>query len=318
MASPRVAIFAPDPLLSVTIEARGEADELHVHPAGQGAWVARMAAELGVVPVLCSLIGGETGKLVEPLLEALPAELRLTATAGPTGSYVIDRRTGERLVVAKALRPAPQRHEIDNLVSSTVTAALGSDLLVVCNPFPADGMPDEVYDGLVGNVVAAGIPVLVDLSTPRLDHALVHRPDLVKLNDWELAAFVAGPVDGPRLLAAARRLLDAGARAVMVTRADAPILVLPAEGKPFELVPPAFPVGYREGCGDTMMGAIAAGWARGLSFRDVLALGAAAGSVNFLRRGLGTGGRAAVEELAQRVVARPLTAAAPVPSGNAE
>ncbi len=318
MASPRVAIFAPDPLLSVTIEARGEADELHVHPAGQGVWVARMAAELGVVPVLCSFIGGETGTLVEPLLKALPAELRITATAGPSGSYVVDRRGGERLVVAKALRPAPQRHEIDALVSSAVTAALGSDLFVVCNPYPADGLPDEVYDTLVGNVRAARIPVLVDISSPRLDHALAHRPDLVKLNDWELAEFVEGPVDGPRLLGAARRLLDAGAQAAVITRAEASILVVRSDDQPFQLVPPAFPVGYREGCGDTMMGAIAAGWARGLAFPDVLALGVAAGSVNFLRRGLGTGGRAAVEELAQRIVVRPLTGAAPVASGNSD
>jgi len=41
---PTVAIFGPDPLLSVTIEARGQRDEVHVHAAGQGVWVARMAS----------------------------------------------------------------------------------------------------------------------------------------------------------------------------------------------------------------------------------------------------------------------------------
>jgi len=318
VAVPRVAIFAPDALLSVTIEARGDVDELHVHAAGQGVWVARMAAELGVVPVLCSFVGGETGRLVEPLLAAVPAELRLTYTAGPTGSYVVDRRSGERRMIAKALRPAPQRHEIDDLVSSAVSAALGSDLLVVCNPYPADGLPAELYDTLVGNVRAAQIPVLVDLSSPRLEHALAHRPDLVKLNDWELAEFVSGPVDGPRLLGAARRLLDAGARAAVVTRAADPTLVVALEAEPFELIAPAFPVGHREGCGDTMMGAIAAAWARGLPFPDALALGAAAGSVNFLRRGLGTGRRAAVQELAQRIEMRPLIGVAPAGVGRSE
>ncbi len=179
-------------------------------------------------------------------------------------------------------------------------------MLVVCNPYPADGFPDEVYDTVLANVRAAGIPVIADLSTPRLDHVLAYEPDLVKLNDWELAEYVRGPVDGELGMLAARRLRDAGARTVVVTRGERPALVLPADGDPFELVPPAFPNGFREGCGDAMTGAIAAAWARGMELRDALALGAAAGAGNFLRHGLGTGKRAAIEELVPRVVLRAL------------
>lgn len=301
-----MTVFGPDPMLSITIESRGECDDVHVHAAGQGVWVARMAAELGAEPVLCSLVGGETGAVLSPLLEAVPGELRIARAAGSSGSYVVDRRGGERKLLASGLRPTPQRHEIDDLVSATCAAALGSAALVLCNPFPVDGLPDEVYATLAGAVRASGIPVLVDLSSPRLDRTLPFGPDLVKLNDWELAEFVRGPVDGPRALEAARRLQRAGAASVVVTRAGAPILVVPAEGDPYDLVPPSFPEGYREGCGDTMMGAIAAAWARGLPLRDSLVLGAAAGSANFLRHGLGTGKRAVVEELARRVAVRPL------------
>lgn len=306
VARPRITIFGPDSLLSVTVEARGRADELHVHAAGQGVWVARMAAELGAAPVLCSFLGGETGRTLLPLLQGLPGELRITPTAGSSGSYVVDSRAGERSVVATALRPAPQRHEIDDLVSATVAAALGSALLVLCNPYPAEGLPDELYETIATDVKAAGIPVLVDLSSPRVDRALPARPDLVKLNDWELAGYVRGPVDGPRMVEAARALRDAGAEAVVVTRAGDPILVLPGSGEPFEIVPPKLPHGFREGCGDTMMGAIAAAWAQGQPLRDALVLGAAAGSANFLRHGLGTGKRATVQELAGRIAVRPL------------
>jgi 1-phosphofructokinase len=308
---PRVTVFGPDPLLSVTIEARGSEDELHLHAAGQGVWVARMAAELGATPVLCSFIGGETGRILLPLLERIPGEVRITSTAGTSGSYVTDRRGGERTVLATALRPAPQRHEIDDLVSATVAAALASSLLVVCNPYPPDGLPGDVYESIAADVKSAGVPVLVDLSSPRLELTLPSGPDLVKLNDWELACYVSGPVEGPQMLEAARALRDAGAAAVAVTRADAPILVVSADDKPYEIVPPPLPSGFREGCGDTMMGAIAAAWARGLPLREALVLGAAAGSVNFLRRGLGTGRRATVEELATRIDVRSLIGAAP-------
>jgi 1-phosphofructokinase len=301
-----IAVFGPDPLLSVTIERRGSGDDLHVHPAGQGVWVTRMAGELGAHPILCGFIGGETGAALRPLLGALPGELRLIDTAAASGAYVVDRRGEERRIVSSALRVPPARHEIDDLVAATCAAALGSALLVVCNPYPAEGLPDEVYDTVLANVRGAGIPVIVDLSTPRLDRTLQYGPELVKLNDWELAEFVRGPVDGERALDAARRLRDLGAKAVAVTRAEQPVLVLAPNGEPFEVVPPAFARGFREGCGDAMTGAIAAAFARGVPLRDALVLGAAAGAGNFLRHGLGTGRRAAIEELAAQVRVRPL------------
>jgi 1-phosphofructokinase len=306
--NPRVTVFGPDPLLSVAIEARGGDDDHHVHAAGQGVWVARMAAELGAWPVLCCLLGGETGNALRPLLEQMPGERRIVNVCWSNGSYIVDRRGGERRLLSAAMRPPPQRHEVDDLVATTCVAALGSKVLAVCNPHPPNGFPEDVYETVVGNVRAAGVPVIVDLSTPRLDRTLAYGPDLVKLNDWELAEYVRGPVDGTKALAAARVLREAGARAVAVTRAQQPILVLPEDGEPFEIVPPRFPEGFREGCGDTMTGAIAATLARGGSLREALVLGAAAGSANFLRHGLGTGRRAVVEELAERVAVRELSA----------
>jgi 1-phosphofructokinase len=304
---PDVAVLGPDPLLSITIEVRGHTDDVHVHPAGQGVWVTRMAAELGAWPILCCMSGGETGAVLESLLDRLPGELRVSHTAGSSGSYVVDRRGGERTLVASSLRPVPQRHEVDDLVAATCATALRSAVLVMCNPYPAEGFALEAYKEIAANVRAAGIPIIVDLSSPRLERTLPCGPALVKLNDWELAEYVRGPVDGSRALDAARSLLAAGAQSVAVTRAGGPILALVGDEEPFEIVPPAFPQGYREGCGDAMTGAIAAAWARGRSPREALVLGAAAGSGNFLRHGLGTGRRTTIEELVPRIVVRPLT-----------
>ena len=75
----------------------------------------------------------------------------------------------------------------------------------------------------------------------------------------------------------------------------------------WELVPPRFERGSREGCGDSMMGALAACLgAPALDWEETLRIGAAAGAANFLRHGLGSGARAVVEELAPRVELRPL------------
>jgi len=306
-ANQRVAVFAPNPVLGVTIEARGSSgDDIHVHPGGQGVWLTRMASELGAGPVLCGLCGGETGAVLRPLLEALPGERRLVETAGASGCYVVDRREGERRLVSSSFSPPPSRHELDDLFAVTCTAALDARVLAVCNPYPGDVLPLEVYGKLVSDVRDNGVPVIVDLSSPRLDSALEGSPDLVKLNDWELAEFVSGPVSEPeQLRAAAERIRARGAGTVLVTRAGDPALVLNDEGA-WELVPPRFERGSREGCGDSMMGGIAAGLAAGLGWQETLVLGAAAGAVNFLRHGLGTGSRETVREIAARVELRPL------------
>lgn len=299
---PRVAVFGPNPLLSVTIEARGGEDDVHVHAGGQGVWLSTMAAELGAEPVLCCLLGGETGAVLAGLLERLPIVLRATRAVGPSGCYVIDRRDGERRLVAQTSAPAPSRHELDDLVAGSVAAALESKVLAICNALPGDLLPDEVYGELAADVRANGCPVIADLSSPRLDAVLPARPDLVKLNDWELAEYVQGPVEPPGLLlAAARRLLDAGARSVLVTRGGEPALWLHGDASPQLVIPPKLDRGMREGCGDTMMGAIAAQLAAGESLQDAIVMGAGAGAANFLHAGLGTGERTTVEELAGHV-----------------
>jgi 1-phosphofructokinase len=304
----KVAVFGPHPMLSITIEALTSegGDEIHLHAAGQGVWVARMAAELGADPTLCGFIGGETGTVLRPLLEQMEVELRLVETGESSGSYLHDRRNGERVPIAQSASLPPSRHEIDELFSSTVATALDSGVLALCGPFPSEALPLEIYGNLVTDVKANGTPVIVDLSPPRLDSALEGGPDLVKINDWELARYIEGPVDSEeRMRAAAQRLLDAGAVTVIITRAEEPAMVL-RNDEAWTLIPPRFERGSREGCGDSMMGGLAACIAAGLEWEETLRIGAAAGAANFLRHGLGSGSRSVIEDLARRIELRRL------------
>lgn len=307
----RIAIFGPHPLLTVSLEREGDdaRERIHFHAGGQGVWVARQAGELGAEPVLCGFVGGEAGALLRPLLENLPGERRLVETTSESGCYVVDRRaTGERDTLAFATSEPPSRHELDALFSLTCAEALACGWLVIANPMPAEALPLSVYGDLVADARANGCRTLVDLSSPRLDSALTGNPDLVKINDWELAAYVSGPVSEPhQLRAAAERLRDAGARSVIVTRGDQPAFVLHEE-RAWLLVPPRFERGWREGCGDAMMGGLAAAWADGASFEEAATAGAAAGAGTFLRQGLGSAARDVVEELRSAVHLQPYKA----------
>ncbi|MGH2978479.1 MAG: 1-phosphofructokinase family hexose kinase [Solirubrobacterales bacterium] len=301
---PEVTVFGPHPLLGVTIERRGESDDVHMHPAGQGVWVARMAGEMGAHPVLCGFIGGETGKVLQPLLDELPGVRRLVSTAAWSGSYVMDRRSGEREPIAFAWSNAPTRHEIDDLFSLTTTSALAAEVLVLCGPVPSESLPVEIYGKLVADARGGDTRTIVDLSPPRLNSALEGEPDIVKLNDWQLAEFVEGPVSSDSdMRKGAEAVLEAGAGAVMVTRGGDPALIATRD-RTWELTPPRFDEGAPEGSGDSMVGAMAAMLAQELSLEDTLRWGAAAGAANFLRHGLGTGSRTVVEDLLPRVELR--------------
>jgi 1-phosphofructokinase len=304
---PKLTVFGPNPILAITIERRGaNDDDIHLHPGGQGVWVTRMAGEMGAFPILCGFVGGETGTLLRALIDGLPGEARLVDTATGSGSYVIDRRSGEREMIANAWSEPATRHEIDDLFSVACAAALDSKVLVVCGPVPSDAVPIDLYGTLVRDVRRHGTAVIVDLSPPRLDSALEGEPDLVKLDEWQLAEFVAGPVSKPaELRSAAEKVLERGARSVVVTQGGEPALVL-RNGRAWELVPPKFERGASEGSGDSMVGAIAAAIAQGLDWSEAIRLGAAAGATNFLRHGLGTGSRRVVEDLLRRVELRPL------------
>src|SRR6185436_9077504 len=170
MTDPRVTVFGPHPILGITIERRGaDEDDIHVLPGGQGVWVARMAGEMGGYAIFCGFGGGETGALLRALLDELPGELRLVETTVASGSWVIDRRSGEREMIAHAWSDPPTRHEVDDLVSVTTASALNSEVLVLCGPVPSDSLPTELYSQLVKDVRTAGTRVVVDLSPPRLD-----------------------------------------------------------------------------------------------------------------------------------------------------
>jgi 1-phosphofructokinase len=303
----KVAVFGPHPLLGITIERLGDgnADDVHLHSAGQGVWVARMAGEMLAHPILCAFHGGESGRLLRPLLDELPGEVRYVDTATANGCYVIDRRSGEREMIAHHWSQPPSRHEMDDLFSVSCAAALEASVLVVCGPVPVDALPLEVFRNLVANAEANGTKAIVDLSPPRLNSALEGGPEVVKLNDWQLAEFLEDEVADPdKLRRGAERVLEAGARSVLVTRGGDPALVLRGDAA-WTLTPPRFEGGAPEGSGDSMVGALSAALARGMEWEEALRLSAAAGAANFLRHGLGSGSRDIVLDLLDRVDLKP-------------
>lgn len=304
----RIAVFAPSPLLTITVELASDRPEVHLHAGGQGFWVARLAATLGADVVLACALGGEPGRVLRGLIETESLTLRAAGVRAPNGVYVHDRRSGSRVEVASVDGRPLDRHGSDELYGIALGAGLDADLTLVTGCQPDDLVQADLYRRLVSDLRANGKTVIADLTGDPLRATLEGGVELLRLSDEELVRErCAAGETLPDLADGARRLHAAGARHVLVSRASKPALLV-GDGEPpaqFELAAPAFEPLDNSGAGDSMFAATGVGLARGMEMLDALRLGMAAGALNATRRGLGTGTRQEIERLATHVTVRP-------------
>ena len=298
----RVVIFAPAPMLTVTVEEhRGEPD-VHLHVGGQGVWQARMLTALGIeVTMVCSFVG-ESGRVAHHLLEREGLAIVALEREGVSPAYIHDRRGGERVAIVEAHGEPLSRHALDGLYTAMLREAADADLVILSGPDDEETLPADVYRRLASDVRALGRPVLIDLAGDRLQASLEGGVDVLKVSHEELEAdgLVDDGEDEQQLVAAARSLADRGISLVAVTRAAAGSIVISDQGQWRVQAPSLEPVDPR-GAGDSFTAGLASVLARGGSHAEAVRTAAAAGAVNATRRGLGTGEAQAIEAIVTRV-----------------
>ncbi len=301
-----VAVFAPSPVLSVTVEHAPGGPEIHLHPAGQGFWVAQMAARLGADVRLCAPLGGETGEVLKSLLAKDGITLLSVEVEGANGAYVHDRRGEGREEIAQTPSPELHRHELDDLYGIALTAGIEAGAALLTGPRNQGVLPPDTYERLSRDLRRNGRFALADLSGEYLDAALRGGVDLIKVSDEELID--AGRLDGPEIsdaVAAARRLHEQGAANVLISRGDREALALLGD-RLLEVSGPSFTPLDPHGAGDSMFAGLGVGLGSGLPVEDALRVGAAAGALNVTRHGLGTGHPREISVLSAQVKVRPL------------
>jgi 1-phosphofructokinase len=299
-------------LLTITLEQAADGgDELHVHPGGQGVWVARMVTTLGGRAILCTPVGGETGSVIPHLLDLEGIGVRGIPTDGANAAWMQDRRSGERQTIWEAQSPTLGRHEVDELYSITLAAAMEAGVCVLTGThLETQVLDDSVYTRLAADLASSDVEVVVDLSSGQLRAVLDAGVHLVKTSDEELAAdgWASGH-DLPQVLDGIQRLLEAGAENVVVSRAEEGS-VAAVGGELIVVRPPELEVADTRGAGDSMTGALALSISRGSGWEEALRLAAAAGATNVTRHGSGSGRPEVVAGLAERTSVERIGAAA--------
>lgn len=302
-----VCVFAPAPLLALTVEYDAEGrEELHLHPGGQGFWIARMINALHGRAVMCAPFGGETGEVLFRLIEREGVECRGVEMNEPNGAFVHDRRSGRADVVATTRVPPLGLHELDELYTVTLSTALDLGVCVLAGTQAQSAVGDDVYRRLTGDLGRMGIFVAADLSGGNLRAALDGGVDLLKVSSEELVrdGFSASE-ERDEIVATIARLQSSGARDVVVSCAGEPAIGS-AGGRLYEVDPLRLEVVESVGSGDSMTAGLALAAARGMEPGEGLRLATAAGCLSVARHEFAAGDAAAISALAGKVEVRPL------------
>jgi 1-phosphofructokinase len=305
-----VVIFAPSPLLTVTIEDVSGGPDLHVHAGGQGVWQSRMLRTLGRSVGICAVLTGEAGGVVRDLLQDEGITVNAVDREGRAPAYVHDQRSGHRDVFVDLPGDPLSRHDLDELYTIMLRESMHAEVVILSGPADEGIVPDDLYRRLAADVMTTGTRVVVDLAGARLDAALHGGVSVVKVSDSELAdagRIVGDSVD--QLVEAGRRLQRDGAQSVIVTRAGKDTLVIDGD-QVFAVRVPIMEEVDPRGAGDSFTAAFVSALLDGEAMRDAVTQGAAAGALNVTRHGLGTGDPQAIRRLRDQVEVRPLDATA--------
>jgi 1-phosphofructokinase len=329
-SGPRVAVFAPAPVLVCTFEHPADAGnpDVALNVGGQGPWVARAVTALGAHASLVVPLGGETGRAARHLLSDAPHDVREVDTQAAIACYVEERRDGERSCIREAPPGRFGQRELDDLYSAALATALAADVCVITGSPWADHLDPSLLTRLTADLAELERPTVADLSGAQLVAALEGGVDWLKVAHDELASLdLADPdpdldidgdhdvgvgvgedgegddVDEAQAWKAAERLATTGRRrGVIVSRAHEPALVVVGEGEQrYRVQVPALTTVDARGSGDAMTAALATGLAERLPVEDLLRRAAAAGAANTVHKGSAAPDPRLVEQLSQAI-----------------
>jgi 1-phosphofructokinase len=282
--------------------AEGIVGDVHLHPGGQGFWIARMLRRLGEWPVLCAPVGGEAGRALRVLIPDWELDFRPVFVDADSPVHVHDRRSGRRTEIACDPAPVLDRHETDDLFGRVLELSLATRVCVATGRPPGGGIPVDVFTRLGRDLESGGVRVVADMHGPELDAWLDGGPiDVLKVSDEDLAGDGRlASEDETAIVDVIVGLVGRGARSVVVSRADRGAVAM-IGGDLYRARPPVLSVVDAIGSGDSMTGALTCAFLAKLDPEDMLRMATAAGAANVTRHGLATGSADLVRQLAHEV-----------------
>ena len=297
-----------NPALDKTVEIPGMAldtvnriTEMRTDPGGKGINVSKVIAKLGGESCAVGILGGESGKMLEKLLENenFTTQFRFVEGQTRTNLKIIDRE-GHTNTDINEPGLTVTAAELDALLRELLAEILPGDIVVLAGSLPK-GAPQDTYRSWTAACKKAGARVFLDADGALLAEGIKAAPYLIKPNDGELSRLAGKKLETlEELTAEGRKLLERGIERVVISLGGRGALYL-RKGSTIYAEGLRVPVGSTVGAGDSVVAALAYAEAQGLSEEEAVRLSTAAGAANVMCSGTQAAEREAVEALLPKV-----------------
>ena len=247
-------------------------------PGGKGINVSIVLANLGHENTALGFTAGFTGDEIERLLKERGLHTDFIRVQSGFSRINVKMKAGQETEI-NGMGPVISPAELEALFVR-LDALTAEDILVISGSIP-ESLPDDMYERILRRLSGRGIRVIVDAAGGLLKKVLPYHPWLIKPNNIELGELYHAVLpDRQSVIPYARRLLDEGARNVLVSMAGEGAVFVSEDGTVLESPAPEGEVVNSVGAGDSMVAGFLAGCLSSGSFEEGFYLGIACGSAS--------------------------------------
>jgi 6-phosphofructokinase 2 len=255
-------------------------------PGGGGVNVSRVIHELGGQSAALIAVGGSTGEHLAHLLEARGVSATCWPIDGETRTSftVMEGETSEHY---RFVLPGPiqQAGKTAGLMDAVAAAMPADCSYVVLSGSLLPGLPPDTYARLITYARSRGAKVLLDAHGAELKLALSARPDILRLNHIEAGELLNEGQSGRSASGLCQKLLAQEVAEIVLVSHDEQGTSVGSRAGGFTVRPPKVKVRSTVGAGDSLVGALILGLARGWSLVDAARYGVAAAAAAVLAEG---------------------------------
>ena len=255
-------------------------------PGGGGLNVSRAVERLGGEATALYMAGGPTGDILRDLLDAESIPQHVLPIAGWTRENLIVNEEGSEQQYRFGM-PGPEvsEEEKDQCLEALRGLDPAPDLLVASGSL-SPGLPED-FLGQVAEVAAEiDARFIVDTSGEPLRHAVEAGAFLLKPNTSELEDLAGEALETEKAQEeAARSFIEDGCCQVIVLSLGSGGAVMFTGERTEHIRAPTVPIRSKVGAGDSMVGGIVLGLARGMELPDAVRFGVAAGAAAVMTEG---------------------------------
>jgi len=228
-------------------------DKVGLDLGGKGFNVSRSLQQLGIESLAIAWVGGGTGKMLSDGLQSLGIQTDFVWVDHDTRTNtMIIEETSDWHIKVNEPGPTIAQEDIDQLVLKIDTYAKKDDIWILSGSLPPH-VPDHFYADMIQRIHLRGGRVYLDSSGPPLRKGLQSKPVLVKPNITEASEIVGFHIaDQDDAKRAMLPFLRMGVSYCSLTM-GAGGLLLAAQDKMVQAVPPKVIVRNSTGSGDSLM-----------------------------------------------------------------